>query len=134
MYCKNCGTQMADEAAVCVNCGVAKGSGAAFCHNCGKELAPGAAVCLACGVATAPQVQKSEKNKIAAALLAFFLGGLGIHNFYLGYKGKAIAQLLLSLIGWILIIGPAFAGIWAFIEFIMIFLYKIPDADGNPLS
>ena len=87
MYCKNCGTQMADEAAVCINCGVAKGSGAAFCHNCGKELAPGAAVCLACGVATAPQVQKSEKNKIAAALLAFFLGGLGIHNFYLGYKG-----------------------------------------------
>ena len=134
MYCKNCGTQMADEAAVCINCGVAKGSGAAFCHNCGKELAPGAAVCLACGVATAPQVQKSEKNKIAAALLAFFLGGLGIHNFYLGYKGKAIAQLLLSLLGWILIIGPAVAGGWAFIEFIMILLDKIPDADGNPLS
>ena len=134
MYCKNCGTQMADEAVVCVNCGVAKGSGVAYCHNCGKELAPGAAVCLACGVAAAPQFQKSEKNKIVAALLAFFLGGLGIHNFYLGYKGKAIAQLLLSLIGWILIIGPAVSGIWAFVEFIMILVDKIPDADGKPLS
>ncbi len=134
MYCKNCGTQMADVAAVCTNCGVAKGAGTAFCHNCGKELAPGAAVCLACGVAAVPQVQKSEKNKIVAALLAFFLGGLGIHNFYLGYKGKAIAQLLLSLIGWILVIGPAVAGVWAFVEFIMILLDKIPDADGNPLS
>ena len=134
MYCKNCGTQRADEAVVCVNCGVAKGAGVAYCHNCGKELAPGAAVCLACGVAAAPQAQKSDKNKLVAALLAFFLGGLGIHNFYLGYKGKAIAQLLLSLIGWIIVIGPLVAGIWALIDFVMILVDKIPDSDGKPLS
>lgn len=134
MYCKNCGTQMADEAVVCVNCGVAKGAGVAYCHNCGKELAPGAAVCLACGVAAAPQAQKSDKNKLVAALLAFFLGGLGIHNFYLGYKGKAIAQLLLSLIGWIIVIGPLVAGIWALIDFVMILVDKISDSDGKPLS
>lgn len=134
MYCKNCGTEMADVAVVCTNCGAAKDTGMAFCHNCGKELAPGAAVCLACGVAAAPQVKKSEKNKLVAALLALFLGGLGVHNFYLGYTGKAIAQLLLTLVGWILIIGPVVSGVWAFIEFIMILLDKIPDSDGSPLS
>ena len=132
MYCKNCGTQMADVAAVCTNCGAAKDTGTAFCHNCGKELAPGAAVCLACGVATAPQVQKSEKSKVTAGLLALFLGGLGIHNFYLGYTGKAVAQLLISLLS----LGFLAWGvcIWALIEAIMIFTDKITDADGNPLS
>lgn len=28
----------------------------------------------------------SRKDKLAAALLAIFLGGLGIHKFYLGMK------------------------------------------------
>ena len=37
--------------------------------------------------------QYSDKSYIAAALLAFFLGGFGAHNFYLGYKKKAIIQL-----------------------------------------
>ncbi|RFT41041.1 hypothetical protein CG398_00260, partial [Bifidobacteriaceae bacterium NR003] len=32
---------------------------------------------------------RSSRNKIAAGLLAIFLGALGVHNFYLGFKGKA---------------------------------------------
>ena len=38
-----------------------------------------------------------------------------MHNFYLGNTGKAVAQLLLTVIGWILIIGPAVAGIWGLV-------------------
>lgn len=38
-----------------------------------------------------------QKSKMAAGLLGIFLGGLGVHNFYLGYTGKAVAQLLISL-------------------------------------
>lgn len=34
------------------------------------------------------------KSKITAALLAFFLGGLGIHKFYLGQTGMGIVYLL----------------------------------------
>ena len=30
---------------------------------------------------------------MAAGILALFLGTLGIHNFYLGYTGKALFQL-----------------------------------------
>lgn len=39
----------------------------------------------------------AQKSKIVAGLLGLFLGTLGVHNFYLGYTGKAVAQLLLTL-------------------------------------
>lgn len=61
-----------------------------------------------------------QKSKLAAGLLGIFVGALGVHNFYLGNTGKAVAQLLLTLIGWIVVIGPAIAGIWGLIEGILI--------------
>jgi Predicted membrane protein len=45
------------------------------------------------------------KNKIAAGLLAIFLGGLGIHEFYLGKIGFGILCLLFCWTG-----IPAFVG------------------------
>ena len=62
----------------------------------------------------------SQKSKLAAGLLGIFLGGFGVHNFYLGNTGKAVAQLLLTLIGWVIVIGPAISGIWGLVEGIMI--------------
>ena len=45
-------------------------------------------------------------------ILAFLLGTLGIHNFYLGYTNKGIAQLLLTLLGgWLCGAGAIAAGI-----------------------
>lgn len=88
-------------------------------------------------------VNYAPKSKIAAALLAFFLGTLGVHNFYLGYKAKAWTQLGLTIFGYvtaIVIIGLVFifaVGIWAFVEFIMILAgggqYRT-DANGVPLT
>ena len=68
----------------------------------------------------------SSKSKLVAGLLALFVGGIGVHNFYLGYMGRGIVQLLLSWTG--------ISSIWAFIEAIMIFTGSIPDANGNPLG
>ena len=34
------------------------------------------------------------KNKTTAALFAIFLGGIGVHKFYLGQAGSGIAHLL----------------------------------------
>ncbi len=135
MYCKNCGNMMDPNAAFCVKCGCATGTGVSFCPNCGQTTVPGAAVCTNCGVALTGGVTPESKSKLTAGLLALFLGGLGIHNFYLGYTGKAVAQLLISILGSCLIVGPFVTGVWALIEAIMIFTGKINvDAKGNALK
>lgn len=97
MYCKNCGEQMNDNQAICIKCGVKVGEGTSFCANCGKELAPGADVCLNCGVA----VKKAAGNyagydKVVMALICFFLGGIGVHNFMMGETKKGIVKIVLS--------------------------------------
>lgn len=133
MYCRNCAHEMDDKATVCVNCGVAKGVGKIYCQNCGNPTDPNAAVCVKCGVA----LQQGGKSKIAAGLLGIFLGGLGIHNFYLGYTKKAVVQLLLCLVGGVLTFGVLsyIVGIWGLIEGILILVGKIAvDGKGNPLA
>ena len=61
-------------------------------------------------------------NKAAYCLLAFFLGGLGIHKFYAGKTGAGIAYLLFC---WTFI-----PGIIALIEF-FVALFKKADINGN---
>lgn len=46
-----------------------------------------------------------KHNKIAAALLALFLGGIGAHKFYLGSTGLGILYLLFFWTGIPMIIG-----------------------------
>lgn len=87
-----------------------------------------------------PSAGYSAKSKMAAGLLGIFLGSLGVHNFYLGYTGKAVAQLLLTLVGWILLgLGPIAAAIWGLVEGILIISsqYGSPwhkDANGQELT
>ncbi len=139
MFCKNCGSAVNDNQVVCLSCGCAVGTGTTYCANCGGELAPNAFACMKCGVAAdfgsatkntgntgIPGLDKgwcpAGKEKIVAILLAFFLGGFGIHNFYLGETKKGILRLLTCWIG----IG----GILALIDFIKMLIgsYEVnPD-------
>lgn len=139
MFCKNCGKEIDNLAAVCVHCGVAVGNGTKFCQNCGSELPEGAAICVHCGVAvsnaSAANISADAKSKVAAGLLAIFLGSLGVHNFYLGFTKKAVIQLLVSLLtcG----IGATVISIWALIEGIFYLIGKegyTTDANGTPLK
>ena len=133
MFCKNCGNEIDPNAAICVKCGFQKGAGNQFCSNCGQAVPAGAAVCMNCGYAlqTAPVVDPSmQKSKLAAGLLGIFLGGLGIHNFYLGYNSKGIKQLLL----WVFFLGFV-SFIWGIVDAVRIFTGKIEfDANGVPLA
>ncbi len=130
MFCRNCGNPMDNNAAVCIKCGVATGQGVNFCPNCGAQTQSNASVCTQCGVALAKPISQGEqKSKMTAGLLALFLGGFGIHNFYLGYTGKGIAQIALTF----LLCGTG--GIWGLIEGILILTGSIKtDAKGVPLK
>jgi TM2 domain-containing membrane protein YozV len=96
---------------------------------------PGAAVCTACGSALAAAPAAGAKSKLVAGLLGIFLGSLGIHNFYLGYTKKAVAQLLICILGSCLVVGPMVSGIWGLVEGIQILCGKITvDGNGMPLG
>ena len=59
-----------------------------------------------------PRAPVNDRNKYVAAVLAFFLGTLGIHRFYLGRNGSGVAMLLLSLS----MLGLILTGPWALID------------------
>ena len=67
---------------------------------------------------------KPQKSFVTALLLSFFLGGLGVDRFYLGYTGIGLGKLF-TLGGF---------GIWALIDFILIISKKVPDSNGDPLT
>ncbi len=117
MFCKNCGQQMNDNQAICLQCGVKTGTGDAYCANCGQPMAPGAAVCLNCGVAVKKAGDLGGQDKIVMALICFFLGSIGIHNFMMGETKKGIVKIVLCFCFGI-------SGILALIDFIKILMDK----------
>ena len=67
---------------------------------------------------------QSDKNWLATLLLCLFLGGIGVHRFYVGKVGTGILQLI-TLGG---------CGIWTLIDLIMILTGNFKDGQGNPIT
>ena len=59
-----------------------------------------------------PVLGGGTKNRMTAAVLAFFLGYLGIHQFYLGNSGKGVLHLVLTFT----VVGAFISGILALID------------------
>lgn len=94
---------------------IAKGLDEKFCGECGAVIKVKAEICPSCGVRQfAPPAAESSRNRTVAALLAFFVGGLGFHRFYLG---RTVSGVLYLIFCWTFI--PA---ILAFIETIRLLL------------
>lgn len=132
-----------------------------FCKYCGKEIEEGKEICAECMaketetkveekkeepvkeevIVETPKVENNtssntsvveKKSKLAAGLFGIFLGVFGVHNFYLGFTGKAVAQLLITVLscGALSIVSA----IWGLIEGIIILTDNDPkDAYGNEL-
>ena len=131
MFCRNCGNMMNDQAVVCVACGVPTGKGNNYCPVCGDATNSLAQVCVRCGV-NLNNVGTEQKSKLAAGLFGIFLGGFGVHRFYLGYVGIGLAQLLISVLS-CFFLSP-FIWIWGLIEGILILSGSMNrDAKGNLL-
>lgn len=63
------------------------------CPECRSQVSSSAAACPQCGHPLGTP-HTAVKNRSTAALLAFFLGGLGIHKFYLGRPGMGVLYAL----------------------------------------
>lgn len=78
-------------------------------------------------------VNPQAKSKVAAGIFAILLGSFGVHNFYLGFNGKAVAQLLITVLS-CGILSPVSA-LWGLIEGILILTgSQSTDANGIELK
>lgn len=99
---------------------VQKGAHEKYCAECAALIRASAEICPTCGVRqpgaelAQPRTIRGGKSRAAAALFAFFLGGVGGHKFYLGQVGLGFTYLIFC---WTFI--PGFI---AFVEFIMLLM------------
>jgi TM2 domain-containing membrane protein YozV len=70
-----------------------------------------------------PAAAHTDRNRYIAALLAFLLGPLGVHRFYLGRTGSAIAMLVLTCT----VVGLVISGPWAFIDMVRYLIMSDQD-------
>ena len=125
-FCGNCGAGSAPGAAACLRCGFAPTRANNFCQRCATPATPGQAVCIRCGFALRNTAASGEKSKVAAGLLGIFLGGFGVHKFYLGYTTPAIVMLAVTVGGGCLalfVIGLLFAWVPSLIGLIEGIIY-----------
>ncbi|MBA4386667.1 MAG: hypothetical protein C0404_01730 [Verrucomicrobia bacterium] len=66
----------------------------------------------------------SDKKRLIVFLLCFFLGGFGVHRFYVGKTGTGVAQLLTC----------GGLCVWVLIDLIMIIMGKFTDKDGKVID
>lgn len=90
-----------------------------FCRGCGKEIHETAMSCPHCGCLQAAAVPGNIKSQSVATVLAAFVGGLGIHRFYLRSPVTGIFYILFC-----------WTGIPSFIAFIETFVFAFMSQQG----
>ena len=95
------------------------------CHACSRVIDAEAVVCTGCGVMQAPaKALDGDKKILPVFLLAFLLGPLGVHRFYVGKVGTGLLQLF-SLGG---------LGIWVLVDLVLLATGNFKDKEGNRIT
>ena len=100
------------------------------CPNCNNPITPEVSYCPKCGRAFQNPSSENillQKNRLVYILLGIFLGCWGVHNFYAGYKKKAVIQLLCTFPGAFLVVPVLILGIWILVDIVTV----TKDAEGN---
>ena len=97
IYCRECGARHSDKAKACPKCGYVPEE--TLTHKANKLV--------------------NGKSIVVYLILAWFLGIFGAHRFYAGKYGSATAMLLMSTIGFILIVPIFVSAIWALVDIII---------------
>ena len=112
-FCHACGCLLHLSAQHCITCGatqfgpqsnsLTQGAVARllphhiFCRGCGQPLHETAPYCPHCGAPqqnAAARADTTPKSRGMAVFLAFILGGVGAHKFYLGSAGLGILYII----------------------------------------
>ena len=115
------------------------------CEYCDNPVPNGATRCPSCGAAVSPQVMNGQQqvfqqvatpmaqyaenaavpplpayqqSRLGYILLGFWLGEIGLHNFYAGYIGRGIAQLLITVLSFGFLFWISW--IWALVEIVVV--------------
>ena len=113
-----------------------------YCSNCGKEIPNSVKFCIHCGTNLQQKPQKSTESSIQelvthstspnsqysykTAQILVMIPIPGLHRFYLGTPGSAIAQFISF---------PFFIGvIWWLIDNLRLLTNNYKDKDGRPLA
>ena len=132
MFCPNCGNQVEEGTKFCANCGEKIGSEV----NTPAELVvsknpdPFAEKCFINENPVEYVVEYSTKTKTVAGLLAFFFGGFGVMDFYVGKSGNGIVKLILTFTG----ICALVTLLWNIYDMFGIAKEKYCDENGLPLA
>jgi TM2 domain-containing membrane protein YozV len=66
-----------------------------YCSACSKQISDQAISCPDCGQPNSARIGNGgRKSRVTAGVLALFLGGIGVHKFYLGKVGQGFLYLI----------------------------------------
>ena len=120
----------------CPSCGAPIDATANNCPYCGAvipktekrtEEQPAAPIFIQQQIPT--RIKKHDRNKTTAALLAFFLGAIGIDQFYVGQNAAGIVLMLITIcsVGW----GLVLTGIVALVHFFQFLVMSDEEFDNK---
>ena len=136
---------------MCPKCGVPKNKWRSaeevFCTSCGEKIKREAEICPKCGVRQIGISVQSSSNTSSSpkwgitGWLAFLLGNVGVHRFYVKKTVLGIITIAIFLVamfftnysdtqvlGWLMIGGLT---VWSLIDFFLILNEKYKDKQGN---